>query len=183
MTRLIPDPFPLLSGYLCRDGDKSDHGPGKGGGNAEKGYERCRPRFSLLQATLAAGGSIGGPLLAHEIMVIDDDPGIREVLGIFLKKFGYVPLVFDNAVAALECLATRRPSLILLDLMMEPMSGIQFLEELGKRFPRAERIPVLILSAYGLSDEDRIRYRDWIAGVLKKPILPSDLRREIDTRI
>jgi CheY-like chemotaxis protein len=121
--------------------------------------------------------------LAHEIMVIDDDPGIREVLGIFLKKFGYVPLVFDNAVAALECLATRRPSLILLDLMMEPMSGIQFLEELGKRFPRAERIPVLILSAYGLSDDDRIRFQDWIAGVLKKPILPSDLRREIETRI
>jgi len=116
-------------------------------------------------------------------MVIDDDPDIREVLTIFLRKFGYVPLVFDSAAAALDCLATRRPSLILLDLMMEPMSGIQFLEELGKRFSRVPRIPVLILSAYVLSDEDQIRYRDWIAGVLKKPILPSDLRREIDTRI
>ncbi|MDD1658420.1 MAG: response regulator [Methanomicrobiales archaeon] len=121
--------------------------------------------------------------MAHEIMVIDDDPGIREVLDLFLKKFGYVPLVFDNAVSALECLATRRPSLILLDLMMEPMNGIQFLEELGKRFAQRERIPVLILSAYGLPDEDRNRHRDWIAGVLKKPILPSDLRREIETRI
>jgi len=121
--------------------------------------------------------------MAHEIMVIDDDPGIREVLDLFLKKFGYVPLVFDNAVSALECLATRCPSLILLDLMMEPMNGIQFLEELGKRFAQRERIPVLILSAYGLPDEDRNRHRDWIAGVLKKPILPSDLRREIETRI
>jgi two-component system nitrogen regulation response regulator NtrX len=116
-------------------------------------------------------------------MVIDDDPDIREVLTIFLRKFGYVPLVFDSAAPALDCLATRRPSLILLDLMMEPMSGIQFLEELAKRFPRVPRIPVLILSAYALSDEDRNRYRDWIAGVLKKPILPSDLRREIETRI
>jgi two-component system nitrogen regulation response regulator NtrX len=150
---------------------------------AEKGYERCGPKIGLLQSTLAAGGSTGGPLLAHEIMVIDDDPDIREVLTIFLRKFGYVPLVFDSAAPALDCLATRRPSLILLDLMMEPMSGIQFLEELANRFPRVPRIPVLILSAYALSDEDRNRYRDWIAGVLKKPILPSDLRREIETRI
>ena len=121
--------------------------------------------------------------MAHEIMVIDDDPGIREVLTLFLQKFGYVPLVFDNAVSALECLATRRPSLILLDLMMEPMNGLQFLEELGKRYDRNKRIPVLILSAYGLPEDDRNRHRDWIAGVLKKPILPSDLRREIETWI
>jgi CheY-like chemotaxis protein len=136
-----------------------------------------------LQASLAAGGGTGGIVMAHEIMVIDDDPGIREVLTLFLQKFGYVPLVFDNAVAALECLATRRPSLILLDLMMEPMNGLQFLEELGKRYDRNKRIPVLILSAYGLPEDDRNRHRDWIAGVLKKPILPSDLRREIETRI
>ena len=116
-------------------------------------------------------------------MVIDDDPGIREVLGIFLKKFGYQPLVFDSAISALECLARRRPSLILLDLVMEPMNGIQFLEELGNRFPRNERIPVLILSAYSLSLEDRNRFQDWIAGVLKKPILPSDLCHEIETRL
>ncbi|MDD1659694.1 MAG: response regulator [Methanomicrobiales archaeon] len=121
--------------------------------------------------------------MAHQIMVIDDDPGIREVLTLFLQKFGYVPLVFDNAVSALECLATRCPSLILLDLMMEPMNGLQFLEELEKRYDRNERIPVLILSAYGLPEEDRDRHQDWISGVLKKPILPSDLRREIETRI
>jgi len=121
--------------------------------------------------------------MAHEIMVIDDDPDIREVLSLFLRKFGYIPLVFDTAVAALDCLATRRPSLILLDLVMEPMSGIQFLEELGNRFPRNERIPVLILSAYSLSLEDRNRFQDWIAGVLKKPILPSDLCHEIETRL
>ena len=136
-----------------------------------------------VQATLAAGGSIGEPLMAHEIMVIDDDPDIREVLTLFLRKFGYVPLVFDSAAVALDCLVNRRPSLILLDLMMEPMSGIQFLEELGKRFPTGGRIPVLILSAYALSDDDKNRFRDWIAGVLKKPILPSDLRREIETRL
>ena len=121
--------------------------------------------------------------MAHDIMVIDDDPGIREVLTLFLRKFGYVPLGFDNAVSALDCLATRRPSLILLDLVMEPMNGLQFLEELARRYSQGERIPVLILSAYGLPDEDRNRYREWIAGVLKKPILPSDLRREIETRI
>ncbi len=121
--------------------------------------------------------------MVHQIMVIDDDPGIREVLTLFLQKFGYVPMVFDNAVSALECLATQRPSLILLDLMMEPMNGLQFLEELERRHSRDRRIPVLILSAYGLPEEDRNRYRDWISGVLKKPILPSDLRREIETRI
>jgi len=121
--------------------------------------------------------------MAHEIMVIDDDPGIREVLTLFLRKFGYVPLVFDNAVAALDSLASQRPSLILLDLVMEPMNGLQFLEELARRFSAGDRIPVLILSAYGLSEEDRERHRDWIAGVLKKPILPSDLRREIETRL
>jgi CheY-like chemotaxis protein len=121
--------------------------------------------------------------MTQKIMVIDDDPGIREVLSLFLQKFGYDPLVFDNALSALDSLTTDRPSLILLDLVMEPMNGLQFLEELSKRHARDTKIPVLILSAYGLPDEDRQRYQDWISGVLKKPILPADLRREIESRL
>lgn len=150
---------------------------------AGKAYERCPRSFCLLQVQRATGAGTRRNEMAQKIMVIDDDPGIREVLTLFLQKFGFEPMVFDNAISALECLATDRPSLILLDLVMEPMNGLQFLEELSKRHARDTKIPVLILSAYGLPEEDRNRHRDWISGVLKKPILPADLRREIETRL
>jgi len=82
------------------------------------------------------------------ILVIDDDPGIRDVLRMSLELEGYNVITAAEGKEALEALATiQRPCLILLDLMMPVMNGWQFAEAIEKDVVLAQ-IPVAIVTAY-----------------------------------
>jgi CheY-like chemotaxis protein len=81
-----------------------------------------------------------------EILVVDDDPANRELLARRLTRSGYAPAVVESGEAALELLAERRFDMILLDLMMPGLSGLETLERL-KASPRLRTIPVIMLSA------------------------------------
>ena len=81
-----------------------------------------------------------------EILVVDDDPANRELLARRLTRSGYASAVVESGEAALDLLAERRFDLILLDLMMPGLSGLETLERL-KASPRLRTIPVIMLSA------------------------------------
>ena len=81
-----------------------------------------------------------------EILVVDDDPANRELLARRLARSGYSSAVVESGEAALDMLAERRFDLILLDLMMPGLSGLETLERL-KASPRLRTIPVIMLSA------------------------------------
>jgi CheY-like chemotaxis protein len=122
-----------------------------------------------------------------KIAVVDDDPDIVEVFSQMLSVFGFHPCPFTNPVEALENISKEKPlpSLILLDLMMIPITGLQFLEERRKN-EILKTIPIFIISAWDLPDDDRKRFGSEIASVLRKPITPKDLvekiRAELDMR-
>ncbi len=85
----------------------------------------------------------GGPVL-----IVDDDPDIREILTMTLEAHGYdVVAATDgaDALAKLRGAASPRPCLILLDLMMPGMNGIQFHAE-QMHDPALAEIPVVVLS-------------------------------------
>src|SRR5258706_14472013 len=85
---------------------------------------------------------------AKTILLIEDDPDIREELADVLDARGYHVLVAANGKAGLDLLATMEsPCLILLDLMMPVMHGWEFLEAKAKTAALSE-IPVVILSAF-----------------------------------
>jgi two-component system response regulator MprA len=75
------------------------------------------------------------------VLVVDDDPGIREVLLLGLEEDGYEARAVENGAVALSTLAVWRPDLIILDLMMPEMDGwtfraqpfdiVQFLDAVG----------------------------------------------------
>ena len=80
------------------------------------------------------------------ILVVDDEPMVRETLGQVLSDEGYeVDLAVDGE-SALERVHAARPDAILLDLMMPGMNGRQFLQALRDE-PAYERVPVLIMTA------------------------------------
>jgi CheY-like chemotaxis protein len=81
-----------------------------------------------------------------EILVVDDDPANRELLARRLTRSGYAMTVAESGEAALAILVNRRFDLILLDLMMPGLSGLETLERL-KASPRLRTIPVIMLSA------------------------------------
>lgn len=85
------------------------------------------------------------------VLVVDDEPMVRETLGQVLSEEGYVVDLAVDGESALEAVHAARPDAILLDLMMPGMNGRQFLQEL-REDPAYAAVPVLIMTAvHGLN--------------------------------
>jgi len=88
------------------------------------------------------------------ILVVDDEPEIHAVLGKLLQNEGYYVTSTYNAQEAIDAIAAERPDLILLDIMMPKVSGIELCNRL-KADPATRDIMVLIVSARD-AQSDRI---------------------------
>lgn len=84
-----------------------------------------------------------------------------------LEKEGWRVAEAENGYAGLERVAEKLPDLILLDLMMPEMDGFQFLEELRKH-EEWRSIPVVVVTAKDLTEEDRLRLNGSVQTILKK---------------
>jgi CheY-like chemotaxis protein len=115
-----------------------------------------------------------------KIAVIDDDPSIVDVFCTMLRFFGYEPDPYTDPAEALKRIPEEEelPALILLDLMMTPITGLQFLEE-KRKIARLKDIPVFIVSAWDVPDEDRVRYAKDFCEVIRKPFFPKDIAEKI----
>jgi CheY-like chemotaxis protein len=83
------------------------------------------------------------------VLVVDDDPDIRDSLCEVLQDEGYRTLTAENGAAALDQLrSTGEPCVILLDLMMPVMDGVDFRSQ-QLRNPALASIPVIVVSASG----------------------------------
>lgn len=83
---------------------------------------------------------------ASYILIVDDDPTIRSILEALLEDEGFDPVTATNGHEALRIVADDRPSLILMDLMMPVMSGVDAVRVL-KEDPETADIPVIAMSA------------------------------------
>ena len=108
---------------------------------------------------------------APRILVVDDDPGIREVLTEYLSQHGYLTEGAATAAEMDRALAARPPDLIVLDLMMPGEDGLSVCRRVsGKGGP-----PIVMLSAMG-EDTDRIVGLELGADdYLAKPCNPREL--------
>lgn len=113
------------------------------------------------------------------ILVVEDDSATREMLGRMLKRDGWQVSEADNGRVALDSVAQSRPDLIILDLMMPEMDGFQFITELRKR-AEWRTIPILVVTAKDLTEEDRLRLNDYVVKVLQKGAYSrEELLREV----
>jgi CheY-like chemotaxis protein len=101
------------------------------------------------------------------VLVVDDDPEMRDMLRRALEKDGLAVLEAEHGQAALAAIARRRPALVLLDLMMPVMDGFEFLRAL-RATPEGRALPVVVLTARDLTPEDRQRLHGQVAQVLGK---------------
>jgi CheY-like chemotaxis protein len=103
------------------------------------------------------------------VLVVEDDPDVREMMDVLLSSSGYETMLAGNGVEALAKLRTRRPCLVLLDVMMPVMDGFEFRARQVSE-PELAVVPVLCLTA--MFDPPLVERRMG-APCLQKPV-PMD---------
>ena len=107
-------------------------------------------------------------------LIVDDDPVNRKLLKAILKKEGYIPFEVENGEAAIVAFNRERPDIILMDIMMPGISGLETTRML-KDDPATADIPIIVTSGYGMrGDEEELR-ASGCDGFIAKPCLPPDL--------
>lgn len=117
--------------------------------------------------------------MGNKIMVVDDDLPTLEVMELLLRKINREPLLVHNGWDALRMIKKEKPALVILDVMMSPIDGWQFLEEL-KRNEDLKDMPVLLFTAKHVWPEEYSRYAEDIVGVLEKPISLAELKAALE---
>ncbi|WP_271298785.1 nitrogen assimilation response regulator NtrX [Sphingomonas sp. CV7422] len=103
-----------------------------------------------------------------DILVVDDEHDIRELVAGVLEDEGYDTRSAANSDATLEAIATRRPSLVLLDVWLQGsrLDGLELLDEIKRRDPS---IPVLVISGHGNLDTAVAAIRRGASDFIEKP--------------
>jgi CheY-like chemotaxis protein len=107
------------------------------------------------------------------VLVVEDEPPTRELLRRALEQQGWQVQEAANGRLALACLANRLPEIVLLDLLMPEMDGFAFMRELRRR-PGCRSLPVIVVTAKDLSDEDRRRLSGEVSRVVQKGALSTE---------
>ena len=116
--------------------------------------------------------------MVHKILVVEDDQPILDLMDMLIRKLGYEPILVANGFKALELVQKEPPALILLDIMMTPINGWEFLEKLRGEYGMRS-IPVILFTASPLIDEKMKDMKDPNLGVLTKPVSFTELKAGI----
>ncbi|NIJ18413.1 two-component system nitrogen regulation response regulator NtrX [Sphingomonas naasensis] len=106
--------------------------------------------------------------MSLDILVVDDERDIRELVAGVLEDEGYATRGAADSDSALEAIAERRPSLVLLDVWLQGsrLDGLELLDEIKRRDPS---IPVLVISGHGNIDTAVAAIRRGAADFIEKP--------------
>lgn len=116
--------------------------------------------------------------MSNNILIVDDEPAIRQMLGFTLTGDGYACSEARDVEEAQEQIADKRPDLILLDWMLPGLSGVDFARRL-KRDPRTNQIPIIMLTAK-TEEADKVRGLDIGADdYITKPFSTKELLARI----
>jgi DNA-binding response OmpR family regulator len=105
------------------------------------------------------------------ILIVDDEPSIREVVSIYLRRAGYQVVVAHDGQAAIEALEKQPPDLVVLDLMLPKVDGL----EIARRLRAGSDTPIIMLTARR-EEADRITGLEMGADdYVVKPFSPQEL--------
>jgi DNA-binding response OmpR family regulator len=112
------------------------------------------------------------------VLVVDDEPTIADVVSRYLERAGYRTRVAADGVQAIESAAVQRPDLVVLDLMLPGLDGLEVMRRLRERDP--DRIAVILLTAKGEEADRVIGLRLGADDYVVKPFSPAELVARVD---
>ncbi|MCI4626365.1 MAG: response regulator [Candidatus Magnetoovum sp. WYHC-5] len=115
-----------------------------------------------------------------KIMIVDDDNTTRKILGLYLKGNGYGTVFAENGLDAIEKLASNEVNMIITDLNMPFMDGLELVRTL-KTDPMMSALPILMIT----TDEDEVEKEEILSagadGYLVKPVTAESVVKCIES--
>lgn len=112
------------------------------------------------------------------ILVVEDEEGIRSFMRAYLESEGFKVLEASNGKEGLDALAKEKPDLIITDIMMPVMDGIEFFKEVRK-LPETKELPVIMLTVKDEFSDIKYAYLLGVEEYITKPFDPSLLVNRI----
>ena len=112
------------------------------------------------------------------VLIADDNPAGRELIGTMLQSCGYLVLEAADGIDALRQARQNHPDFLILDLHMPGLSGLDVVAELRKEDEFAS-IPIVALTASAMSGDRELALSAGFTGYITKPIRMSELRSEV----
>ncbi|MFB3896062.1 MAG: response regulator [bacterium] len=119
--------------------------------------------------------------MANKILVVDDNATIRDLVIFTLKLDGYETISAVDGLDALTQLNKSDPkeiALIITDIVMPKMDGFALIQQLRKHKQYC-KIPIVVLTARGLEEDERTARNAGAVGFIRKPFEPAEMLGEI----
>jgi two-component system phosphate regulon response regulator PhoB len=113
-------------------------------------------------------------LVKAKILVVDDDPDIRRLVQYNLEKEGYQAITAPDGEQALRLVASEMPQLVILDLMLPDMDGLEFCRKMKQDEPTSG-IPIIMLTAKGEEVDRVVGFELGAEDYITKPFSPREL--------
>ena len=125
---------------------------------------------------MAAGGEQSGK--KARILVVDDDENMRKLLSVVLTSKGHEIFLASGPIEGIEAAARKKPDLIVLDLFMAPISGMDVLVQL-RQVESSAKTPVLMLTAANTINTVNQAFDLGVTDYITKPINLDRLQKKI----
>ncbi|UGB38187.1 MHYT domain-containing protein [Frateuria soli] len=150
-----------------------------GAGTTVRVFLPCTDRLPVAAATIAAPAPVPGDVRVARVLLVDDDPHLRQMLASALEAHGYGVREANDGPSALEALAAELPDVAVIDFAMPGMNGAELARRVAERWPS---LPLLFAS--GFADTAAVdAATDGKAVLLRKPFRVEELVTAIDQAI
>jgi CheY-like chemotaxis protein len=151
----------------------------KGKKSFEKSIEKSAAAIDDKSAVERPPEPVADPIMQKkrlEVMVLDDEPIVGKRLKPALTKYGYDVEVFDNPVKAIDRFDQKEFDVVVTDLRMDKLNGIQVLEHVTAK---SSKTKVIFITAYATVENAREALVKGAFDFIAKPFKPNDLRMAI----
>lgn len=113
------------------------------------------------------------------VMIIEDETDAAELFGEMMRVNGFRVIKMFSSTPAIPMIAQEKPDVILLDIMMPDISGLEVLRFM-QREPELAKIPVIVVSAKGMPSDIKSGLEAGAAMYLTKPVGFQDLKQAVE---